>query len=31
MLSGVSAMVRAENVENDLDVTRTIADTLPLN
>jgi hypothetical protein len=31
MLSGVSAMVRPENVENDLDIPRTIADTLPLN
>jgi hypothetical protein len=31
MLSGVSAMVRPENVENDLDVARTIADTPPLN
>ena len=31
MLSGVSAMVRPENVENDLDVLRTIADTPPLN
>jgi hypothetical protein len=27
MLSGVSAMVRPEIVENDLDVPRTIADT----
>jgi transposase len=31
MLSGVSAMVRPENVESGLDVARTIADTPPLN
>ena len=31
MLSGVSAMVRRGWVGNDLDVPRTIADTLPLN
>ena len=30
-LSGVSAMVRPENVKNDLGVPRTVADTLPLN
>ena len=31
MLSGVSAMVRPQSVGKQLDVPRTIADTLPLN